>query len=258
MRRKSDKNDDPEQQALDPHVLEERRRAHAAALDDLTEAKAQLREAALRMAERERQLARREEELEAKARRLARKYETRRERQHPLDAFRGRFGEHEQKSTESDTAPIDLSALEAREAELDRFAEDLDAAQAQSAKAQAELQKRAEEIAQREEELGTREAAVAELEPREQAVTAKEEELDTRERRLKREAERQQQVAERLDRHAADLAERERALARLGQSLLERRGSGDAASTAVDDVEIAFSEGFAALSAAAKSIRRER
>lgn len=241
---------------MDPHVLEERRRAHAAALDDLTEAKAQLREAALRMAERERQLAKREEELEAQARRLARKHEARRDRQHSLDALRGRFGEHEQTPPVPDSAP-DPSLLAAREAELDRFAEDLDAAQAQSAKAQAELQKRAAEVAQREEELARREAAVAELEPRERAVSAKEEELDKRERRLKRDSERQEQAADRLDRHAVDLAERERALSRLGQALLERRG-GDVASTAVDDVEIAFSEGFEALSAAARSIRRER
>ena len=98
---------------------------------------------------------------------------------------------------------------------------------------------------------------MAELEPRERATGTKEAELTAKERKLKREGERQEQTAARLDRHAADLAERERALARLGQSLLERRGDG-ASKKVADEVEIAFSEGFEALGAASKSIRRDR
>jgi Skp family chaperone for outer membrane proteins len=97
---------------------------------------------------------------------------------------------------------------------------------------------------------------LAELEPRERAVETSEEELAAKERKLRREGERQTKTAERLDRHAADLVERERALARLGQSLLARR-DGDHGSEPKPEPEIAFTEGIEALGAAAKTIRKE-
>src|SRR5919109_1927319 len=80
---------------LDPEALDRARRARAVALDDLAQAKRELREAARRMAERERKLAEREERFEARVRRVARKLEARRQRQHRLDALRGRFAERE-------------------------------------------------------------------------------------------------------------------------------------------------------------------
>jgi alkylhydroperoxidase family enzyme len=72
-----------------------------------------------------------------------------------------------------------------------------------------------------------------------------------REKRVRKDEERQQAAAERLERHSADLAEREQALARLGQSLLSRR-NGDA--IPVDEPATAtFAEGFDALSAASRT-----
>ncbi|HEX2435006.1 MAG TPA: hypothetical protein VHI55_13750, partial [Gaiellaceae bacterium] len=103
----------------------------------------------------------------------------------------------------------------------------------------------------------SRETVLSSLEPRERATTEKEAELEAHERKLRREAERQAETSKRLDRHASDLAERERALARLGQTLMARR-DGEHASEPAKDVEIAFSEGIEALSAAARSIRRPR
>jgi hypothetical protein len=96
---------------------------------------------------------------------------------------------------------------------------------------------------------------LTELEPRERAATAKEEELESRERKLTREAERQRKTAERLDRHAADLAERERALARLGQSLLARRDGEVKTEPPPEPVDLAFTKGLEALSAAARTLR---
>ncbi|HXV03071.1 MAG TPA: hypothetical protein VFP24_05820, partial [Gaiellaceae bacterium] len=94
----------------------------------------------------------------------------------------------------------------------------------------------------------------------EATLASRTDELDRREKKQKREAERQEQTAERLDRHAEDLTERERALARLGQSLLSRRSENGAAEPEPQPVahkprESSFSDGIAALSAAAKSIR---
>ena len=95
------------------------------------------------------------------------------------------------------------------------------------------------------------------LEPRERAHADKEVELEAQERKLRREGERQAETSKRLDRHASDLAERERALARLGQTLLDRR-DGEHVSEQTQDLEIAFAEGIEALSAASRSIRRPR
>ena len=73
---------------------------------------------------------------------------------------------------------------------------------------------------------------------------------------MRREGERQAKTAERLDRHSADLVERERALTRLGQSLLARR-DGDHAAVPKPEVEIAFAEGIEALGAAAEATHRK-
>jgi len=88
-------------------------------------------------------------------------------------------------------------------------------------------------------------------------VSAREDELETRELKLRRVTERQKDAADRLERQAADLAERERALARLGQTLLARR-DGDAPPEARTETEIPFSQGLEALSDAARSIRPRR
>ena len=90
------------------------------------------------------------------------------------------------------------------------------------------------------------------------AAETKEEELAARERKLAREAERQAKTTKRLEHHAQDLAERERALARLGQSLLARRDGEpmtEPAAPKPTPAEVHFSEGLEALKAASKAIR---
>jgi hypothetical protein len=64
--------------------------------------------------------------------------------------------------------------------------------------------------------------------------------------------ERQKATAERLERHAADVAEREQALARLGQTLLSRRGE-DGVVVVPEAPAASFEEGLSALGAAARS-----
>jgi chromosome segregation ATPase len=270
-----------------PDALEQARRARASAVDDLDEAKRELREAVKRLAARERKLDEREERLQAQVRRIARRLEARRQGQHRLDALRGRLVERElrkgtqerkeshlarnearveRRRSELDQRSAELQAkmselarreadLRAREGELDRQAAELDGFRAETTQAEARVHQRNAELDRWEQELHAREAEVADLEPREHTVAVKADELAAWERKLTREAERQRKTADRLDRHGVDLAERERALARLGQSLLSRRDGETAPEPRPAPKSVAFTEGLEALRAAAKSVR---
>ena len=127
-------------------------------------------------------------------------------------------------------------------------------------------EQRAEEFASREHELTGREELAADsdrsLSEREDLVSNRDaeltrrlDELATREKRVRRDEERQQTATERLERHSADLAEREQALARLGQSLLSRRDGEQAPLQQEAARDAPFVEGFDALNAAARSER---
>src|SRR5919108_701036 len=120
---------------------------------------------------------------------------------------------------------------------------------AEAARRLAEREQRADEressIAEREEGLAT---SVSEL-------AARLAELEAREKRVARDEERQRVAAERLERHAADVAVREQALARLGQSLLARRDGERREVPEPPPAAVAFEEGLGALSAAARSKR---
>jgi DNA repair exonuclease SbcCD ATPase subunit len=102
-------------------------------------------------------------------------------------------------------------------------------------------------LADSERSLAERERAVQGLDA---GIAARLEELEARERRVRKGEERQRATAERLERHSADLTEREQALARLGQSLLSRR---DGDGTPVEEAtESTFVEGLDALRASTR------
>jgi hypothetical protein len=124
MRRKSGSAGPPQAPPeLNREELERARRAREVALDDLAETKRRLSEAARQMAERERKLAEREDRLEARVRRIARKLEARRQRQHRLDALRGRFAERELVKGKQQRKESQLTREEARLARQKSYAE---------------------------------------------------------------------------------------------------------------------------------------
>src|SRR5215218_9040791 len=208
MRRKSGSAGPPQApMEVDREALERARLARELALEDLSEAKRKLGEA-------ERKLTEREDDLEARVRRIARKLEARRRRQHRIDALRGRFAERdfvkgkqrkesqlargearlEERESELVRRSAELQAqraeldrreqdLRARETELDRQATEFESARTDKTEDQIGLDEQRAELDRREQELVAREAAVAELEPRERAAAAKGEELGARERK---------------------------------------------------------------------------
>jgi DNA repair exonuclease SbcCD ATPase subunit len=124
MRRKSGSAGPPQApMEVDREALERARLARELALEDLSDAKRKLGEAARQLAERERKLTEREDGLEARVRRIARKLEARRRRQHRIDALRGRFAERDfvkgKQRKESQLARGE-ARLEERESELVR------------------------------------------------------------------------------------------------------------------------------------------
>ena len=98
--------------------------------------------------------------------------------------------------------------------------------------------------------IGEREDLVS---TQETELTAKLEDLAARVESLRKDEQRQAAATERLERHSADLAEREQALARLGQSLLSRRNG---ETVHVEETAPAtFAEGLDALSAASRTLQ---
>ena len=263
-------------------ALERARRAREVALDDLAEAKHKLREAARQMAERERKLAEREERLEARVRRIARK----------LDAGGASIASTRcGAASPSESSPRDSTSARSPSSPVVRRGWTGGRPSSNSARRPRYPERHlpaASRISGRERPSSTdrprsstppvprsrrrrhsfasnrpsstrgsrssgAEAAIAEL-----AAGARRRgrrKSSPHGRKLRREGERQTKTAERLDRHAADLVERERALARLGQSLARR--DGDNGPEPKPEPEIAFSEGIEALGEAAKAIGKD-
>jgi hypothetical protein len=151
---------------LDPSVVEQRRRDRAEGLEEIDQAKRQLREAARQMAERERKLAEREDDFEDRVRRVSRKLAARRQRQHRLDALRGRFAERELVKGKHERKETQLARGEAR---LQRQQSDLERQVDAQRSTDAALARRTADLSAREGELD-RQAARA---PRTRRVRAR-------------------------------------------------------------------------------------